>query len=89
MAAVTVSGGLHQNVVGRNRSYACKLTAPANGDTLTLPLQNVHAVEITFASTPVAADAVAATVVSTGPNSVITFVVVGTARNLWVRVEGR
>lgn len=88
MAAVTVTGDLRANVAGRNKIFTAKLTAPANGDTLTLPLQAVHFVGVTFASAAAAADSTSAVVTFANQQAIITFTVIGTARDLWVKVEG-
>ncbi len=84
MAEATIAK-VKRNVTGNQRSHSYRLTAPANTNTLTTGLVEIDSVQCTFATAGAAADSVSA-VVSGG---VITFTVIGTARDLWVDVKGR
>lgn len=85
MAAVTISDGPHINVVGRKRSIVARLTTPANNDTWDTGLYNIDHVTISYPNGDLAAaDAIS----HTKSGGVITFKVVGTARDLNVHVIG-
>ncbi len=86
MAAATVADGPHFDLASRNRSVFVKLTAPANGDTYNTGFSQINDVQITWVSgTIAAADAVGCTV----SGGTVTFVVVGTARDVYLRVSGK
>ena len=86
MAAVTIAEGPNNNIAGINRKVSAVLTAPANGDTWNTGLSQILSVQITWQSATVAAaDAIG----YTKSGGTVTFVVVGTARDVCVQVTGK
>lgn len=83
MAAVTVASSKPSRS-GKNRIVDAILTAPANNDTWVTGLSIIDLVQITPAGAVAAADSTGFTI----SGGTITFLVIGTARDLHVTVKG-
>lgn len=86
MAAATVASGPTRNVIGNKRRVSVKLTAPADNDTYDTGLYAIDDAIVSYISATIAAaDAVGINSISGG---VVTFEVVGTARDVFLVANG-
>jgi hypothetical protein len=85
MAAVRFVSGPSINIAGANRHVSALLRAPADRDTWDTGLTEIGYVQATFSGASAAADSVSVSV----SGGVITFNVIGTARDLYVLASGR